>query len=190
MMTHSLPAPYSPGEGDNDDEDLICPVCQDEFKEPKFLPCHHYYCKDCIQQLVTRAGPRTPISCPECRTLTQVPNDDVNQLLPAFFVNKLLDKKRKEKLKMTSSLPSVPRNHANIEMLTGSHPSPITEQRKGTLTDSHPSPITEQRKGTLTDSHPSPITEQTKGTLTGSHPSPITEQTCGNVWHAILNCII
>ena len=89
------------------DEDLVCPVCQEEFTEPKYLPCHHYYCKDCIQALVTRAGPNTPISCPECRATTTIPNNDVNKLPPAFQINKWIDRRKMEKQR-TASLVSLP----------------------------------------------------------------------------------
>ena len=165
-MTHSLPIPCSPDDGGDKDEDLICPVCQEEFKDPKFLPCHHYYCKDCIQQLVTRAGPRTPISCPECRTQTEVPNDDVSQLLPAFFVNKLLDKRKREKPKMMSSLPAPTVSSAVCALHSGILDHFCTQCKAPicldctltvhkhhacysleTLTGSHPSLFAEQRKG-------------------------------------------
>ena len=45
---------------------LTCPVCTEHFKEPKVLPCLHYYCKTCIADMIKRAkGPR--FNCPECR---------------------------------------------------------------------------------------------------------------------------
>ena len=47
------------------DDELTCPVCTDHFKEPKVLPCLHYYCKTCIADLIKRAKGR-PFNCPEC----------------------------------------------------------------------------------------------------------------------------
>ena len=31
--------------------EITCPICQDYFREPKILPCFHYYCKECVRQL-------------------------------------------------------------------------------------------------------------------------------------------
>ena len=72
------------------EQEVTCPVCQDHFQEPKILPCLHYYCKGCIQALAKRAGgPNQPFSCPECRTLTLLPQGDPDQLQTAFFVNRM-----------------------------------------------------------------------------------------------------
>lgn len=68
-------------------EDLTCAVCQDVFQDPRFLPCHHVYCFQCIQHLVTRAAPSRAYSCPECRASVGV--DD--PLPPAYLVNRMKD---------------------------------------------------------------------------------------------------
>ena len=52
------------------DDELTCPVCTEHFKEPKVLPCLHYYCKTCIAHLIKRAKGR-PFNCPECRREAQ-----------------------------------------------------------------------------------------------------------------------
>ena len=57
------------------DEELTCPVCQEHFKEPKVLPCLHYYCKKCVADLISRAKGK-PFSCPECRREVQATNND------------------------------------------------------------------------------------------------------------------
>ena len=51
------------------DEEIICPVCQEHFRDPKILPCLHYYCKECIRQLVLRAGAnrRPPLRTPSAK---------------------------------------------------------------------------------------------------------------------------
>ena len=71
------------------EEEITCPVCQDHFREPKILPCLHYYCKECVRQLALRAGPNRPFACPECRSGTVLPQNDPNQLRTAFFVNRM-----------------------------------------------------------------------------------------------------
>ena len=57
------------------DEELTCPVCTEHFKEPKVLPCCHYYCKTCVAALIKRARGR-PFNCPECRREIQAENND------------------------------------------------------------------------------------------------------------------
>ena len=58
------------------DDELTCPVCHEHFKDPKVLPCLHYYCKTCIMDLMKRAGKGRPFNCPECRREVEAMNDD------------------------------------------------------------------------------------------------------------------
>uniref|UniRef100_A0A8C6S8B7 Uncharacterized protein n=1 Tax=Neogobius melanostomus TaxID=47308 RepID=A0A8C6S8B7_9GOBI len=39
---------------------LSCPICQEVFKEPVFLSCHHSFCKDCLM--------KPTLECPVCKT--------------------------------------------------------------------------------------------------------------------------
>ena len=77
------------------DEEITRPVCQEHFRDPKILPCLHYYCKECIRQLVLRAGANCPFACPECRRGTVLPQNDPNQLPTAFFVNRMKELRTK-----------------------------------------------------------------------------------------------
>ena len=70
------------------DDELTCPVCSDHFKEPKVLPCLHFYCKTCIAKLIKRAKGR-PFSCPECRRETSADGDNPESLPTAFLVNRM-----------------------------------------------------------------------------------------------------
>ena len=71
------------------EEEITCQVCQEHFREPKILPCLHYYCKECVRQLAVRAGPNRPFPCPECRRGTILPQNDPEQLPTASFVNRI-----------------------------------------------------------------------------------------------------
>ena len=71
------------------EKEVTCPLCLDLFKEPKKLPCDHVYCKDCLKGLALRSLNQS-ISCPDCRTNTNVPNGNVNDFPTAFRVNRLI----------------------------------------------------------------------------------------------------
>ena len=71
------------------EREITCPICGDHYKEPKVLPCYHYYCKECIYKLLLRCDRGQPISCPECRKDAVIPNNNVDQLPPAFFKNRI-----------------------------------------------------------------------------------------------------
>ena len=74
-------------------EELICPICQEEFNNPRLLPCHHCYCKRCIERLAAAAGgTEVPFLCPECRTRTLLPEGGADQLPAAFMVNRFKDR--------------------------------------------------------------------------------------------------
>ena len=70
------------------DDELTCPVCSDHFREPKVLPCLHYYCKTCVADLIKRAK-GVPFNCPECRRETTADGDNPDTLPTAFFVNRM-----------------------------------------------------------------------------------------------------
>ena len=63
----------------NLEKQVECPICLEQFKEPKVLSCLHSYCKSCLQKYVTKTSDKQhKITCPECRQETQVlPNHQV-----------------------------------------------------------------------------------------------------------------
>ena len=77
------------------EDEVTCTVCQEHFRDPKILPCLHYYCKECVQQLALRAGANRPFACPECRRETLLPQNDPDQLPTAFFVNRMKELRTK-----------------------------------------------------------------------------------------------
>ena len=66
---------------------LSCPICYELYKKPKYLPCYHSYCEECLVKLVVQSN----ITCPECRKTSGVPSGGVKQLPNNFFINRLLD---------------------------------------------------------------------------------------------------
>ena len=68
-------------------DNLSCPVCYQLFKKPKYLPCHHSYCEQCLEKMQVQSK----IVCPECRKEAIVPPGGVKDLDDNFFINRLVD---------------------------------------------------------------------------------------------------
>ena len=76
------------------DDQLTCSICLDRFKDPRLLPCHHYFCKECIDKIVefrldeleSNNEDQKSILCPECRRKYNI--NCVESLVPAFFINR------------------------------------------------------------------------------------------------------
>ena len=87
------------------EKEITCALCLDLFKEPKRLPCDHVYCKDCLRGLALQSLNVT-ISCPECRILTQVPGNDVNNLRTAFQTNRLIEAFQQVQIRVDTDSPN------------------------------------------------------------------------------------
>ncbi|ESN95184.1 hypothetical protein HELRODRAFT_179784 [Helobdella robusta] len=90
-------------DGDDDDTDdfLHCPCCQNEYNQPKMLPCLHSFCYECLESNLTQngIGPGEAFLCPICKTQCVVPARGVRAMksniflvtLQEFFHSKTLD---------------------------------------------------------------------------------------------------
>ena len=87
------------------EKEVTCPLCLDLFKDPKKLPCDHVYCKECLRGLALRSLNAT-ISCPECRTLTQIPGNDVNNFPTAFHFNRLIEAFQQVQVRVETDSPN------------------------------------------------------------------------------------
>ena len=72
------------------EDEITCAVCQGHYQQAKLLPCNHYYCRACIEELALRARGR-PFACPECRKEATLPPGGVEELQRAFFVERMKD---------------------------------------------------------------------------------------------------
>ncbi|XP_052680660.1 uncharacterized protein LOC128161418 [Crassostrea angulata] len=66
------------------DDKFRCPICLEEVRNPKYLPCYHTFCKSCIQTYISStaacSGDNSPktIQCPVCRKSIQAPSNDAS----------------------------------------------------------------------------------------------------------------
>ena len=82
-------APDLPKTLEEMEKEITCAVCHEHYREPKILPCLHYYCIECLQRLAERVG--QPVPCPECRRQAAFPLNDARQLPTPFFVHRMID---------------------------------------------------------------------------------------------------
>ncbi|XP_078341682.1 uncharacterized protein LOC144627772 [Crassostrea virginica] len=61
-----------------------CPICLEEVRNPKYLPCFHTFCKSCIQTYISSTAACTgdqsvkTIECPVCRKSITAPRNNVS----------------------------------------------------------------------------------------------------------------
>ena len=58
-----------------------CPVCYEDYTDPKILPCSHTFCLNCLENLKAEKC----ITCPMCNAEHKVPERGVQ----AFLENQL-----------------------------------------------------------------------------------------------------
>ena len=67
-----------------DRDKFRCPICLEEVRDPKDLPCFHTFCKTCIQTYISSTAACTgdqsvkTIECPVCRKSITAPSNDVS----------------------------------------------------------------------------------------------------------------
>ncbi|XP_071817044.1 uncharacterized protein [Apostichopus japonicus] len=67
-----------------------CPVCLDQFNEPKLLPCLHRYCNDCLRKFIQTSHDRT-IECPLCKQRCCIPKDGLDDFKTDFHMKSMLE---------------------------------------------------------------------------------------------------
>ncbi|KAJ8032305.1 E3 ubiquitin-protein ligase TRIM56 [Holothuria leucospilota] len=68
-----------------------CPICLQQYKEPKQLPCLHRYCRECLDELIERNSVVGTITCPECRAEFEVPAEGLNGLKTDFYIKNIIE---------------------------------------------------------------------------------------------------
>ena len=72
-------------------DQLTCPICLDDYTNPRVLPCLHVFCEHCLGRLVLRDAENLTATCPNCRRETRLPQEGVAGLPPAFYINHLFE---------------------------------------------------------------------------------------------------
>ena len=88
---------------DSDVPDIYsCAVCMEHLLDriPRFLFCHHSFCQQCLQKLSNNGQ----VSCPTCRAVTAVPNNDVTKLTRNFQLLQMIQHLKQER-QLTVSFP-------------------------------------------------------------------------------------
>ena len=87
---------------DSDVPDIYsCAVCMEHLldRNPRYLSCHHSFCQQCLQQM-TRNG---QVSCPTCRDVTVLTNNDVSKLTMNFQLVEMMEHFKQERQPILSS---------------------------------------------------------------------------------------
>ncbi|XP_035665731.1 E3 ubiquitin-protein ligase TRIM33-like [Branchiostoma floridae] len=70
---------------------LECQICLQPYRQPKVLSCLHFFCQQCLEELLTKQKLKTELDCPTCRSKTLLPGGVVAKLKDNFFVESLKD---------------------------------------------------------------------------------------------------
>ena len=90
------------------DELLKCPICLDQIKQPKSLPCQHSFCLDpCLENMKKRESANLyTIECPLCRKKARFPNVQAIKKLPDnLYLKNLLESRKNAQKQMEKESP-------------------------------------------------------------------------------------
>ena len=74
------------------EDQLTCPVCLDQFTDPRTLPCLHSFCAKCLQKLpleTDKGGDGHFLTCPTCRTKAELPQQGMTGFHKAFHLKSI-----------------------------------------------------------------------------------------------------
>jgi len=72
-------------------EIAICPICLEDCKNAKMLPCVHSFCLGCLQSYFKGNAIGDNVACPVCRKEFQIPDTGLEALPHNFFLQNLID---------------------------------------------------------------------------------------------------
>ena len=70
---------------------LECPICQEQFTEPRVLPCQHTFCLHCLGKIREHQSTTESIPCPVCRATYHLSTAGIDDLPKNIFAANLID---------------------------------------------------------------------------------------------------
>ena len=72
---------------------MQCPLCLETYANPKYLICHHSFCKTCIDKtLQFNDDGSALIACPQCKEETSIGGEKTtNDLRANFQIRGIID---------------------------------------------------------------------------------------------------
>ena len=67
-------------------EQTTCGSCQQQYNNPKTLPCLHSYCLQCLERASSKEADNTQVWCPECKKRISIDNTILDTLPKAFCI--------------------------------------------------------------------------------------------------------
>ena len=72
------------------EEQLTCPICLEQFTNPKILPCFHSFCLHCLEDVAPELiEDDLYLPCPTCLSPCPNPDKGLASLPPSFVINNL-----------------------------------------------------------------------------------------------------
>lgn len=100
------------------EHEVNCPVCLEEFQEPKCLPnCAHNVCQECLEEMACK-NTKNIIECPVCRVESFIPFAGVSAFPKNHLLARLIEKNPSNKAKTNEFIKeTLKRSKENLEGL-------------------------------------------------------------------------
>ena len=70
---------------------LECSICQEQFSDPRVLPCQHTFCLLCLEKLIKHQRTKASIPYPICRATYHLLTAGIHGLPKNIFAGNLID---------------------------------------------------------------------------------------------------